>query len=168
MRQAVQDKIATGSELIKRNIRDPENGDQGFCPFCNLEVETVAHAHLFLHCSKTWRIWSQILERWGMVWVCPTNLFDLLCWWFSNKFKYVEKGCWEICFYAGMVHLAGKKSDHLQKNKAYEEGLLVEIIKTQVAVWLKACYDLKEYSVEDIKRSIQSIRKLKVSKILVD
>lgn len=54
------------------------------------------------------------------------------------------------------------------ENKAYEEGLLVEIIKTKVAVWLKACYDLKEYSVEDIKRSIQSIRKLKVSKILVD
>lgn len=103
-----------------------------------------------------------------MVWVCPTNLFDLLCWWFSNKFKYVEKGYWEICFYAVVWSIWLERNQIIFRNKAYEEGLLVEIIKTKVAVWLKACYDLKEYSVEDTKRSIQSIRKLKVSKILVD
>ncbi|KAI8566168.1 hypothetical protein RHMOL_Rhmol02G0019000 [Rhododendron molle] len=81
----------------------------GLCPFCNLELETVAH--LFLHCSRTWR--HHIIFR----------------------------------------------------NKVYEEGILVDNIKRKIALWLKACYDLKEYSEEDIKRCIQGIRKLKLVKL---
>lgn len=53
--QALEDKIATGAELVKRNVLNPENGDLGLCPFCNQELETVAH--LFLHCPKTWKVW---------------------------------------------------------------------------------------------------------------
>ncbi|KAI8551511.1 hypothetical protein RHMOL_Rhmol06G0192600 [Rhododendron molle] len=48
------------------------------------------------------------------------------------------------------------------RNKIYEEAILVDNIKTKIAMWLKACYDLKDNSVEDIRRGIEGIRKLKV------
>lgn len=86
-------------------------------------------------------------------------------WWFTNKFKSVEKRSWEICFYAIIWSIWIERNDILFRNKAFDERVLVETIKTKIAIWLKACYNLKEYSMEDIKRCIQGVWKLKVDKI---
>lgn len=75
--QALQDKVATGSELKKRNVLNQEDTSVGLCPFCSLEVETVPH--LFLRRTIPWRIWSTILDWWGNMWVCPSSLYELLC-----------------------------------------------------------------------------------------
>lgn len=78
------------------------------------------------------------------MWVCPANLYDLFCWWFSNKFKYVEKGYWEICFYATIWSIWIERNHIIFRNKVCEEGALVESIKTKAALWIKAGYDLKD------------------------
>lgn len=101
------------------------------------------------------------------MWVCPANLYDLLCWWFSNKYKYMEKGCWELCFYSIIWSIWIERNLIIFRKKNYGEEILVDSIKTKIVMWLKACYDLKEYSVEDIKRCIQGIRKWKVCRIQV-
>lgn len=103
----------------------------------------------------------------GLCPFCLANLYDLLCWWVLNKFKYMEQGCWEICFYTIIWSIWIERNHIIFRNKIYEEGILVDNIKTKIAMWLKACYDLKDKSVEDIRRGIEGIRKLKVSKIQV-
>ncbi|KAF7145117.1 hypothetical protein RHSIM_Rhsim04G0083500 [Rhododendron simsii] len=55
--------------------------------------------------------------------------------------------------------------EHKNRNKVFDEAKSVKNIKTKIALWLKACYDLKEYTVEDIIRCIQGVRKLKAAKI---
>lgn len=79
----------------------------------------------------------------------------------------MEQGCWEICFYTIIWSIWIERNHIIFRNKIYEEGILGDNIKTKIAMWLKACYDFKDNSVEDIKRGIEGIRKLKVSKIQV-
>lgn len=117
--QAIQNKIATKSVLISRNILNLEAGGGAWCPLCNVEIESPPH--LLLHCSISWYVWSQIVNWWGLVWVCPYSVYDLMCWWFANKFKSVEKGCWEICFYAVLWSL------WLQRNKIVFNAQSVDV-----------------------------------------
>lgn len=161
--QALQEKIATGSELIKRNILQQGVDLVGLCPLCQSEVETAVH--LLVHCPITWKVWSLIMKWWGLMWVCPSNLYMLMCWWSSFFFKNVEKTCWDISFYAVLWTIWLERNHIIFRNKALDEAEIIDNCKTLVAVWTKACYDLKAYTVEDFKRCLPGIRKLKLSKL---
>lgn len=162
--QAIQDKLATGSELVKRNIYQQEEGLVGLCPFCKSEIETAVH--LLLHCKVSWKIWSLIMQWWNIEWVCPQNLYTLMCWWDSFKYKSVEKGCWDICFYVVLWLIWLERNQVIFRNKVYHEVEMIENIKNTVAIWTKACFDLRHYSVEDFKRCLPGIRSLKLQKLM--
>lgn len=132
------------------------------CPLCNVEIESPPH--LLLHCRISWNVWSQIVEWWGLVWVCPYTVYELMCWWFSNKFKSVEKGCWEICFYAVLWSLWLQRNKIVFNAQYVDIAEMVDSIKTKVALWTKVCFNIQDYSVEDIKRCLQGVRKLKMAK----
>lgn len=55
----------------------------------------------------------------------------------------------------------------LQRNLIVFQGKLVDNRQTRVAFWSKANFDLKMYSVEDFKRCLQGIRKVKATKIVL-
>lgn len=162
--QAIQDKLATGSELVKRNSYQQDEGLMGTCPLCLSHLETAVH--LLLHCSISWQVWSQIILWWGIKWVCPASLYDLLCWWESFNYKNVEKVSWDISFYAVLWLLWLERNQIVFRNKVVEIGELVDRIKTTIAIWTKAAYKLNEYSVEDFKRCLSGIRKLKLQRIV--
>lgn len=132
------------------------------CPFCVQHEESAGH--LLLLCKFAWSIWTHMLRWWEMSWVCPPTLYELICWWFCNNFKNVEKGCWEICFYAILWSTWLERNHIIFKQKTVDLDKIVEEIKTKVAIWTKAKFDLKNYSVEDIKRCLQGIRKQKVGR----
>lgn len=86
--QAIQDKLATGSELIKRNILHQGERLMGICPFCQNEIETAVH--LLIQCPISWRVWSQMMRWWEIEWVCPFDIYELMCYWASFYYKNVE------------------------------------------------------------------------------
>ncbi|KAI8546908.1 hypothetical protein RHMOL_Rhmol07G0155900 [Rhododendron molle] len=45
-------------------------------------------------------------------------------------------------------------------NKPWEKAEVVDLIKTRLALWIKGKYNIKDYSVEDFKRSVDGIRKI--------
>jgi hypothetical protein len=46
--------------------------------------------NLLLHCDVTSAMWSVLFSRFGMSWVMPRQVFDLLaCWWSSRRIKTV-------------------------------------------------------------------------------
>ncbi|GMP84262.1 hypothetical protein CsSME_00037854 [Camellia sinensis var. sinensis] len=59
------------------------------CIFCNSCDEDVNH--VILHCSFAWKIWTEILSWWGIIWVVPQSMSHLLEWWDGFKIKKLEK-----------------------------------------------------------------------------
>lgn len=49
------------------------------CQFCQFEDEVVSH--LLLWCPFAWRVWSCVMDWWGLRWAMPQNVEDLLRWW---------------------------------------------------------------------------------------
>ena len=78
----------------------------------------------------------------------------------------MEKACWEACFFATGWSIWLMRNEIIFKDKQIDEADTEDLIKTKVAIWVKAAFDLKEYYVEDFKRSLNGIRCLKVAKIV--
>lgn len=166
--QAAQNKIVTGSELLKRGmlINNPESLiEVGLCAFCKESVETADH--LLVNCRYAWEVWSRIINWWEMVWVSPGKIYSLLSWWLSHKLKKVEKGIWDICLFSVLWSLWLERNQILFQGAEFELENLVDKIQTRVAFWSKANFDLKTYTIEDFKRCLQGIRKTKAAKIVV-
>ena len=73
------DKILTLDNLRKR---------QGIviniCCMCKRSEETMDH--LFLHCAVAPFMWDAMFSRFGLAWVMPRRIVDLLaCWWSSGR-----------------------------------------------------------------------------------
>ena len=50
-----------------------------WCCMCKKGRETVDH--LFLHCPFAWEIWSMVFDLFGVCWVMPCSILELLeCW----------------------------------------------------------------------------------------
>lgn len=47
-------------------------------------------------------------------------------------------------------------------NKVWEIEEVVELSKTRMAIWIKGKYNVKDYSVDDFKRCLEGIRKIKI------
>uniref|UniRef100_A0A2N9IDI8 Reverse transcriptase zinc-binding domain-containing protein n=1 Tax=Fagus sylvatica TaxID=28930 RepID=A0A2N9IDI8_FAGSY len=78
-------KILTADNLRNRNIILVS-----WCCLCKADGETVDH--LLLHCSFSRELWNMILALFGVQWVMPCTVLDLLaCWQGSfGKHRHVE------------------------------------------------------------------------------
>lgn len=53
------------------------------CVLCKAEEETASH--LLLFCPFSWNVWSKIMVWWGIQWVIPGSVDDLMHWWLGWK-----------------------------------------------------------------------------------
>ncbi len=68
-------RILTHDNLIRKGF-----SLVGWCCMCHCNGETVAH--LLLHCETTFGLWSRALGFFGIQWVLPGMVTDLLLgWW---------------------------------------------------------------------------------------
>ncbi|XP_058216597.1 uncharacterized protein LOC131327443 [Rhododendron vialii] len=155
---ATQDRVATRSVLVDRNVISEIH--LAVCPFCALHVETPQH--LLLHCRFAWVVWSGILEWWNLQWACPSAVAELALWWFGNRFRNLEKATWEVCFYATLWSIWLTRNDYIFNGATTQASEVVDLVKTRVAMWMKAKFDIKIYTVEDFKSYLDGIRKVKV------
>ncbi|GFS37089.1 hypothetical protein Acr_00g0049750 [Actinidia rufa] len=77
-----------------------------FSLFADGFVESVNH--LLLHCQFSWEIWARCMGWWNIVWVCPADLKILKVWWFSNRYKELEKSCSEALYSMLYYSLSGR------------------------------------------------------------
>ncbi|KAI8531863.1 hypothetical protein RHMOL_Rhmol11G0168900 [Rhododendron molle] len=155
---AVQDKVATRSVLLQRNVIS--ESQLAMCPLCALIVETPQH--LLLHCRFAWAVWSGIVDWWNLQWACPSSVVELAPWWFGNRFRNLEKHIWEVCFLAILWSIWLTRNDYIFNGATTQASKVVDLVKTRVATWMKAKFDIKVYTVEDFKGYLNGIRKVKV------
>jgi hypothetical protein len=71
---------ALGKILTIDNLRKQHVIVMNRCCMCKRSEETVDH--LLLHCEVAFALWSAFFGRFGLSWVMPRRVFDLLaCWW---------------------------------------------------------------------------------------
>lgn len=109
--QAVLEKIATRSVLVRRNIIPSTAGS---CPFCALSPETPVH--LLLQCPFASNIWFAILSWWQVTWICPSSLPGLIEFWFSNPFQNLEESCWNTTLYTVLWSVWKARNDLVFKD----------------------------------------------------
>ncbi|XP_058185920.1 uncharacterized protein LOC131303146 [Rhododendron vialii] len=146
---AVKEKAATRSLLLSRNIiSEPQST---LCPFCSMHLET--HQHLFIECHFSWTVWSTILDWWKVKWACPASVPILASWWLDNGYLNLEKHIWESCFYATLWSIWLVRNDYIFNNSTTQPWEVGDVVKTRVAMWMKAKFNIKIYTVEDFKKS---------------
>ncbi len=71
--------VALGKILTADNLRRQNIILVNWCCMCKLDVESIDH--LFLHCTVAREMWDTVLTLFGMHWVMPKRVVDLLdCW----------------------------------------------------------------------------------------
>ncbi|KAI8558123.1 hypothetical protein RHMOL_Rhmol04G0064800 [Rhododendron molle] len=74
------------------------------------------------------------------------------------RFKNLEKHMLECCFYATIWSIWIARNDIIFNNKAADRNQVVELTKTRATLWIKVRFDIKVYTVEDIKRNLDGAR----------
>ena len=80
---AAWDKILTGDNLRNRGF---DNVD--WCIMCRCCGKTIDH--FLLHCEKAHRWWSFVFRSFGISWVLPGSVADLLFDWWNWLGKYLS------------------------------------------------------------------------------
>ena len=125
------------------------------CSFCESETESVDH--VLLHCKYVHKVWTDCLKWWGMIWVTPKSVCDLLIWWHSFKFKKRKKLFWEAIPMT-ILWAVWKRRNDLKFNKVIPDWYgLVDYVKCRVVYWVKLKAAMKEYSIEDIIVNIKNV-----------
>jgi hypothetical protein len=76
--------VALGKILTLDNLRKWLVIVINKCYMCKKTGESVDH--LLLHCDVASVLWSSLFSRFGMSWVMPRRVIDLLaCWWSSGR-----------------------------------------------------------------------------------
>jgi hypothetical protein len=72
-------RILTLDNLRKRNLIIVDR-----CCLCKRDGESVDH--ILLHCNLASALWNNIFSRFGISWVMPRSVLDLVaCWWKSGR-----------------------------------------------------------------------------------
>ncbi|KAL7189991.1 hypothetical protein ACSBR1_039601 [Camellia fascicularis] len=106
------------------------------CIFCRNELETVNH--LLLCCPFSWRIWSNIINWWGVSWVLSGSVSSLLQWWDGYRFNKKEKVIWKVMPLAVLWSIWRKRNEMVFNGTQVVLERLCELIKIRIALWFGA------------------------------
>ena len=90
-------RILTTDNLCRRRIIILD-----WCRMCRSDGESVNH--LLMHCSVAQELWNMILNMFGVSWVMPRDVVDLLACWAGKVGKDEARAIWKKCenFYRGI------------------------------------------------------------------
>lgn len=152
----IQSKVATRAFLVNRGLI---NENEGYCIFCNENEESVNH--LFVHCKYSWKVWCFCLEWWGLVWVCPSSMSQVMEWWFLSRKKDVKDGLWLALFYAVTWSIWMARNESLFRGRIFHWVEITEIAIYRASLWVKSKFEDIPYSIGEFKRNIDVVRRCK-------
>ena len=143
------------SELLQR-IGVLPNHIPYLCCFCNENVETMEH--ILLWCPFIWRLWANMMRWWGMLWVIPGSIQDLLQWWDGHSFKNLSKKLWSVIPVAIFWSVWKLRNDCIFNKCQPNWDDFSELIKVRIALWIKSGVKNINYTVSDFVHNLDLIR----------
>ena len=95
-------RIMTIDNLWKRHVLILD-----WCCMCKKGGETVDH--LLLHCPLAWEVWSMVFDLFGVFWVMPHSIVELLDCWQGNFGKHWNFLIWSRSSLFDLEHLERTK-----------------------------------------------------------
>ncbi|XP_028062316.1 uncharacterized protein LOC114265699 [Camellia sinensis] len=142
--------------VFLRRIGVFAGGASSLCCFCKTEEESVLH--VLLHCSFVWEVWSSVLAWWGLKWVIPGSVANLLSWWEGGTFLKHEKKIWRSVPLVALWSIWKLRNECTFNGAIADVGDLSELIKARVAIWLVSSSKGWNYSVSDFIYNLNQVR----------
>lgn len=140
--------------LLQR-FRALSSNVENLCLFCKLEPESVDH--LFLQCSEIWKVWSSMLQWWGVSWVIPATVDGVLLWWLGTKCKKSVMRIWRLVPIAMLWSVWRLRNECVFKGNQPNMEELGEIVKVRVGLWAKSGLPEFHYSVHDVVANLNQV-----------
>uniref|UniRef100_A0A2N9EVM2 Reverse transcriptase zinc-binding domain-containing protein n=1 Tax=Fagus sylvatica TaxID=28930 RepID=A0A2N9EVM2_FAGSY len=86
---AALDRILTTDNLRRRRVIIMD-----WCCMCKNSGESSSH--LLLHCSVAWELWNFILNLFGLQWVMPRDVRELIACWWTGRGRSKIKELWNL------------------------------------------------------------------------
>ncbi|KAL7183907.1 hypothetical protein ACSBR2_026141 [Camellia fascicularis] len=99
----------------------------------NLLLDLIPN-HLLLLCPFSSKVWSEIIDWWGLSWISLRSIQELLVWWYGRKFKNLGKTIWEALPLDVLWSLWRVRNEKVFNQKEPNWKELVELIKIRVSV----------------------------------
>ena len=132
-----------------------QNLEHVICCFCGESFET--NDHFLLTCWWVWRVWAGCFKWWGLMWVSPCSILDLLHWWNDMEFGKRVSPIWKLIPMA-MLWSTWKWRNELRfENKKPDWDLAIEMVVVRVANWAKVIPHLNHFNVNDFLYNLGSV-----------
>ena len=144
--------VKTGQLFLILGIFNDQN--LALCKLCGTELESTDH--LSLWCHKFWKIWSDCLKWWGVQWVTPKLVRDLLIWWQGRNHKDLKNLIWNAIPMTVLWTMCGVRNNSIFENVQPKWEETLDLIKYRVAFGVNMNGVPINYTVEDIVFRVQS------------
>ncbi|GKV39338.1 hypothetical protein SLEP1_g47120 [Rubroshorea leprosula] len=127
-------RLPTKENLQKRGVQLQEEGM--FCEFCNGVVEEANH--LFCICYKTWLVWVEVLNWWGLESVLPNTVVGVAEFFIYELGRIVGKEIGSCLFLVVAWYVWYRRNAQVfREDEGIPENLL-ERVQVKTFLWLKA------------------------------
>lgn len=107
------------------------------CALCGVGIES--NTHLFLHSPAVWVMWSEIMNREGVIWAIPNSLAALAAEW-SSLLVVSDGFLWNLTPYALVWTSWLSRNDILFNNRTFNAHEVWDLHLLKVSRWTKNCW----------------------------
>lgn len=125
-------RAPTIDNLIRRDMYIPN-----WCCLCKADAESTSH--LFLHCPWVRYFWDHFISRFGVCWVQPDSLKNLLCWWPKQDLGLHKKGgkkMWGLILAALCWAIWEERNRRIFEGVSKESHFVLDATLSRIYNWL--------------------------------